>query len=60
MEYMLVVTKMEKNPKWQQCRPQYSREPEEPEFLTNHQVLNVCLSETEFTAVKKAVIEVIK
>jgi len=60
MNYKLVITKYELNPKYSPCRDQYDRRPEEPEFIVNEQILMVSLKEEEFIAVKKSVIEVIK
>lgn len=60
MEYKLVVTRFEKNPKFSTQRDQYDRRPEELEYTTYSEILNVCLCEPEFIAIKKAVIEVIK
>lgn len=66
MEYSLMVTKKEKNPKWRGPRDidpyrhhEYNPETDN-EFLTHHVALEATLTEEEFKAVKKAVIEVIK
>ena len=60
MEYKLVVTRFEKNSKYSPKQDPYYRGPEEPEYLSYGDVLIVCLSESEFNVIKKAVIEVIK
>lgn len=58
MEYELTVRKLEKNPEYNKPRMHYEKE--EPMYLHNEQLLQVCLKEEEFVAIKKAVIEVIK
>lgn len=57
MKYLLTVTKIEKNPDYNP-RDMYSTQNQEREFKSV--CLEVALEETEFIAVKKAVIEVIK
>lgn len=61
MNYKLNIARFEKNPKWcPQINPYESRRQEEPEYLVNEEALTVTLTEEEFVAIKKAVIEVIK
>lgn len=61
MEYKLTVLKLERNPKYSPKQDQfYSHKSEEPEYLTCNEMLIVTLTEEEFVAIKKAVIEVIK
>lgn len=58
MEYKLIINRFEKNPNYKAKRDPYRKA--EPEYLEHKQALEVILTEEEFLAVKKAVIEVIK
>jgi hypothetical protein len=62
MMYELVITRKEPNPKWSIMSNQgrYGQLCEESQYLTQEQALQVLLTEDEFNAVKKAVLEVIK
>lgn len=60
MEYRLTVNKYELNPKYSPAQYPYSREQEQSQYLVNQDILIVSLTEEEFVAIKKAVIEIIK
>lgn len=59
MTYKLTIVKYEKNPKYSPKQTSYNYS-EQPEFLTYEEALIVTLTDEEFSAIKKAVIEVIK
>jgi hypothetical protein len=55
MEYEIVITKREKNPDYTPCHSPYEKE--KPQYLSTRDLFTV-LTEEEFKAIKKAVLEV--
>lgn len=56
-EYEMVITKREKNPEFKPGKVYYNEREQEPQFLSTKE-LHTVLTETEFQAVKKSVLEV--